>query len=179
MSTMLGFNSADATAWINDCLYAAYLLGPLTEPFTAFSSALIGYANTIVAGDNQVVPLPTIPTYPADAPAAVAPGIDARRQTAVDRIKKAANYTPLVIGKLLQTENTGQTFNPATVVGQIRSFHLNGVGQPVIAFGKAGGHIDGVNLYMARGGTAAVKIGLFNNSPATDPTPVAVPGQPE
>ena len=179
VATTLGFNTADAAAWVADCLYAAYLLGPLTDPFSAFTSALIGFANTIVTGGGQTVPLPAIPVYDPKAPAAVAPGIDGRRQTAVDRIKKATNYTPLVIGKLLQTENTGQPFDPATVAGVIRSFHLNPQGQPVIAFGKAGGHIDGVNLYMQRGTAAAVKLGMFTSTPAVDPTPLLVPGTPE
>ncbi len=178
VATTLGFSTADTAAWVADCLYAAYLLGPLTDPFSAFTSALIGFANTIVTGGGQTVPLPAIPAYPANAPAAVAPGIDGRRQTAVDRIKKAANYTPLVIGKLLQTENTGQPFDPATVAGVIRSFHLNPQGQPVIAFGKAGGHIDGVNLYMARG-TTTTKLGMFTSTPAVDTTPLLVPGTPE
>ena len=179
VAATLGFDIADTAAWVADCKYAAYLLGPLTQPFADFSSALFGYANTLVTGGGQAVLLPAIPVYDLDAPTAVAPGIDGRRQTAVDRIKKATNYTPLVIGKLLQTENTGQPFDPATVAGLIRSFHLNPQGQPVLAFGKAGGHIDGVNLYMARGTAAAVKLGMFTSTPAVDTTPLLVPGTPE
>ena len=178
VAVTLGFSTADAAAWVADCLYAAYLLGPLTSPFDTFRTALLGYANTLLAGGTATVPLPAIPTYDPHAPAVVAAGIDGRRQTAVDRIKKAANYTPLVIGVLLQTENTGAPFDPATVVGLIRSIHLNTPGQPVIVFGKAGGHIDGVTLYMTRNGVT-VKLGLFTHSPAVDLTPLLVPGTPE
>jgi hypothetical protein len=49
----------------------------------------------------------------------------------------------------------------------------------VVVFGKAGGHLDGVNLYMQRGTAAAVKLGMYTLAPAVDTTPLVVPGTPE
>ena len=76
----------------------------------------------------------------------------------------------------MRTENTGTPFNPATFVGLIRSAGQTAVGTVSVAFGKAGGKIDGVNLYRQRAGdTGPVKVGLFNYSPrALDTTPLKV-----
>ena len=182
LADTLGFSTTDANAWMADCAYAAFVLDGLTGPVTAFAQAVTGYANTMIAGPaDPPASLPAALLWPPPGiPTAVTPGIDGRRQQAVDQIKKSASYTPLVIGKTLRTENTGDPFSPDTYVAQIRSLHLNGQGQVVAAFSKAGGHIDEVNLYCQRAGDAApVKVGMFTHTPAIDTTPLKVPGTPE
>ena len=179
----LGFSTPERVGWVADCKYAAFVLGELAAPVATFATAVTGYVNTVIGGPagGPVVPLPTAPTWPpTDGPASVDPGIDGRRQKTVDRIKSSAAYTKDVIGKLLRTENTGDPFNPANSTGLIRSLHLNAHGQVTVAFSKQGGEVDGVNVYMQRAGeTAWTKVGLFTHTPAVDPTPLKVAGQPE
>ena len=184
VSQDLGFSTPERDAWVADCLYAAFVLGAMTAPVTTFAQTVVGYANTIIEGTagGGVVPVPAAPAWPpTGGPAAVPSGINGRRQKTVDRIKNSAAYTSHVIGKLLRTENTGDPFHPENYVAEIRSAKENGQGRAVVAFSKAGGEIDGVNLYLQRAGDAApgVKVGLFTHTPAVDTTPLKVVGQPE
>lgn len=183
VSTALGFSAAETNAWVVDCQFAAYLLVQLPTPITSFAQAVTGYVATLLAGtkDGAPVPLPEVFEWPPnDLPAVVAPGIDGRRQRTVDRLKASPNYTPLVIGKLLRTENTGAPFNRATFVGVIRTAAQTSAATVSVAFGKAGGHLDGVNLYRQRAGDAApVKVGQFTHSPALDTASLKAAGVPE
>lgn len=174
----LNFSNAARDAWVADCRYAAYLLGPFTVPFESFNNAVNGYAFTVVSGSPQPNPvaLPELPAYDPAAPAAVAPGIDGRRQRTVDAIKAATAYTPDVIGKLLRTEPTGTPFDPDAYVGEIKNVRQTGPAEVSVVFGKASGAIDEVILFRQRQGDAApVKVDKFSHSPAVDEAPLLAP----
>ena len=172
-----------SAAWVADGTAAAFALDALGTPVANFAQAVTGYVNTLVNGPaDSKLAMPAASVWPpADLPAAVTPGIDGRRQKTVARIKAAPGYTPDVIGVLLRTEATGTPVNVQSAAGMIRNLHLDTQGRVVAAFGKLGGAIEGVNLYMQRGSDPmpGVKVGSFTHTPAVDPTPPKVAGVPE
>ena len=62
----------------------------------------------------------------------------------------------------------------------IRMVTLNGPSQVTVAFGKAKGNIDGVNVYSRRQGTSQWNfLARDTEPPYVDTTPLAQAGQPE
>lgn len=179
----LGFSAAETDDWVADCLYAAFVLDRLAAPVASFALAVTGYVNLIV-GNTAVAapaPLPAAPAWPPEsAPAAVAPGIGARRHRTVARLKTSVRYSP-VIGALLRVEGASAAFQADDYVARVLSARVNGRGQVQVAFSKAGGRIGGINLYLRRDGDVApgIMLGRFTRSPAVDPTPSRVADQPE
>jgi hypothetical protein len=159
----LGFSRTEIDNAVADSKYAGYLLktlGPELESqanHRAFS-VLEGQSS----GDYVDVPAA------ADAPPAVRPGIDTRRQARIERIKRHTNYSETIrqqlkIGVLALDES-----NYKAELGKPRQ-----TGPTVtIPFRKAGGKVAGINLYRQRKGDhAPEKVGFFMRTPAIDTAP--------
>jgi len=158
----LGFSQAEITNAVNDSKYAAYLLKTLgpeieSDPGHAAHAVLEGQSS------GDYVDLPS-----EGAPTAVRPGIDTRRQARAERIKSHPNYTE-AIGKQLRIV-PGAKLDPKRYKAEL--------GQPrrtgnfvTIPFRKAGGEVNGINLYrQCKGEKTPQRIGFFFRTPAIDTT---------
>jgi hypothetical protein len=158
----LGFSQAEIANAVNDSKYAAYILKTLgleieSDPGHAAHAVLEGQSS------GDYVDLPS-----EGAPTAVRPGIDTRRQARAERIKSHPNYTE-AIGKQLRIV-PGAKLDPKRYKAEL--------GQPrrtgnfvTIPFRKAGGEVNGINLYrQCKGEKTPQRIGFFFRTPAIDTT---------
>jgi hypothetical protein len=157
----LGFTSAEITNAVNDSKYAAYVLktlGPEMESDEAAFAVLEGQTS------GQFVDLPG----GSDAPTAVRPGIDTRRQARVERIKRHGSYSDDVRQQLKIGVTALDEKNYKAELGRPRE-----TGPTVtIPFRKAGGKVSGINLYRQRkGDREPQKLGFFMRTPAIDTAP--------
>ncbi|MFN2621757.1 MAG: hypothetical protein ABR611_02835 [Chthoniobacterales bacterium] len=97
----------------------------------------------------------------------------------IGAIKSNAGYTD-AIGADLGVVGTPGAFDPNTYQAELKSVELTMPGQVTVKFGKAGGKIDGVNVYSRRQGQADWKfLGRDTQSPYVDTTPLTQAGTPE
>jgi hypothetical protein len=159
----LGFSQAEIANAVNDSKYAAYLLVTLGEqiesdPGHAAHAVLDGQSSgeyvALRAGSN--------------APPAVRPGIDTRRQARVERIKRHGAYSE-TIGKQLNI--ISPKLNEKTYKAELGQARVTG-SVVTIPFRKAGGVVHGINLYRRRKGDKKPQlVGFFMRTPAIDGSP--------
>jgi hypothetical protein len=155
----LGFSQAEITNAVNDSKYAAYILKTLgpeieSDPGHAAHAVLDGQSS------GDYVDLPS-----EGAPTAVRPGIDTRRQARVERIKRHRAYSEAIGEKLKVIPPEFDEKNYKAELGQARQ-----TGNTVtVPFRKAGGEVDGINLYRQRKGENSRElIAFFMRTPAID-----------
>ncbi len=159
----LDFTPPEIDSAVNDSKYAAYLLttlGPEMETQADHPAFAVLEGQT----SSKYVDLPGGP----DAPPAVRPGIDTRRQARVERIKRHANYNEAVRQQLHIGVTALDEKSYKAELGRPRQ-----TGPTVtIPFRKAGGKVSGINLYRQRkGDREPQKIGFFMRTPAIDIAP--------
>jgi hypothetical protein len=94
-------------------------------------------------------------------------------------IKTNPGYTE-AIGADLGVVGPGDVFDPTTYQAELKEVILSMPSQVTVAFGKAKGNIDGVNVYSRRQGTSPwTFLARDTESPYVDTTPLAQPGTPE
>jgi len=94
-------------------------------------------------------------------------------------IKTHSGYSE-EIGADLGIIGPADLFDPNTYQAELREVRLSMPSQVTVAFGKAKGNIDGVNVYSRRQGTAPwTFLARDTESPYIDTTPLAQAGQPE
>jgi len=94
-------------------------------------------------------------------------------------IKTNSGYSE-AIGADLGIVGAADAFDPNTYQAELREVTLSMPSQVTVAFGKAKGNIDGVNVYSRRQGTAQwTFLARDTESPYIDTTPLAAAGQPE
>jgi hypothetical protein len=164
----LGFSRAEIDNAVADSKYAAHLLKTL-GPELETQENLPAFAVLEGQSSGQFVDV----RGAADAPPAVRPGIDTRRQARIERIKRHPNYNESIRQQLKIGVPTLDEKNYQAELGKPRQ-----TGPTVtIPFRKAGGKISGINLYRQRKGERAPeKIGFFMRTPAIDTDP-ATSGQ--
>jgi hypothetical protein len=173
VGSSFGFTAAEIASAVNDSNYAVYLLETLgpeieSDPTHAAVAVLEGQSQ------GSFVDLPSA----SNAPPAVRPGIDTRRQARVERIKASAAFTFDVIGKQLRI--VGGKFDPKNYKAELGQARQTGPNTVVIPFRKAGGEVAGINLYRKRDGDDAPRlVNFFMRTPAVDPLPPATPGKSE
>ncbi len=156
----LGFTDAEIAGAVNDSKYAAYILETLGPDIDSDPNHA---AHAVLEGQSQgaYVDLPA----GADAPPAVRPGIDTRRQARVERIKAHPKFNDDIAKRL---KIASAKLDPSKYKAEL--------GQPrrtgnfvTIPFRKAGGNVSGINLYrQCKGEKAAQKVGFFFRTPAID-----------
>jgi hypothetical protein len=156
----LRFSQVEIANAVNDSRYAVYILetlGPEIEgnPSHAAHAVLEGQTS------GEYVDLPA----KSGAPPAVRPGIDTRRQARVERIKRHSAYNDAIGGQLKIASPKLNEKNYKAEVGQPRV-----TGNVVtVPFRKAGGAVNGINLYRQRKGENAPQlVGFFMRTPAVD-----------
>lgn len=168
-----GFTAVEIASAVNDSNYAVYLLETLGPEIESDPTHV---ARAVLEGQSQgsYVDLPSA----SNAPPAVRPGIDTRRQARVERIKASPAFTFDVIGKQLKI--VGGKFDPKNYKAELGQARQTGPNTVVIPFRKAGGEVAGINLYRQRKDEAApTLVNFFKRTPAMDPLPPAAPGKPE
>ena len=160
----LGFTDAEITNAVNDSKYAVYIYQTLGREIESDPGHT---ANAVLTGQSsgEYVDLPA----GSGAPAAVRPGIDTRRQARVERLKRHDNYTD-AISKQLRID-TGAKFDANNYRAELGRPRQTG-NVVTIPFRKAGGSVDGINLYLQRKGeSSSQKVGFFMRTPAVDGAP--------
>ena len=154
----LGFSSAEIANASNDCKYAVHILKTLGPEADSAFAVLEGQSS------GDFVDLPA----GANAPPAVRPGIDTRRQARVERIKRHTNYSDAIRQQLRIGVPALDEKSYKAELGKPRQ-----TGPTVtIPFRKAGGKVSGINLYRQRkGDREAQKVGFFMRTPAIDTAP--------
>lgn len=159
----LGFSQAEIANGVNDSKYAAYILKTLgleieSDPGHAAHAVLDGQTS------GEYVEL----RADGDAPPAVRPGIDTRRQARVERIKRHSAYSES-IGKQLKI--ISPKLDQKTYRAELGQARVTG-NVVTIPFRKAGGAVHGINLYRQRKGEKAPQlVGFFMRTPAIDGSP--------
>jgi len=159
----LGFSRAEIENAVNDSKYAGYLLktlGPQIESHPAHA------ARAVLDGQSsgEYVDL----RAGSDAPPAVRPGIDTRRQARVERVKRHSGYSE-AIGKQLKI--VSPKLNEKTYKAELGQARVTGK-VVTVPFRKAGGAVHGINLYRRRKGDEAPQlVGFFMRTPAIDGSP--------
>lgn len=160
----LGFTQAEIANAINDCKYAVYILKTLGPELDSASGAP---AFSVLEGQSSgdYVNLPAS----GDAPPAVRPGIDTRRQARVERIKHHANYNDAIRQQLKIAVSALDQESYKAELGKPRQ-----TGPTVtIPFRKAGGKISGINLYrQSKADKSPQKLEYFMRTPAIDTAPI-------
>ena len=158
----LDFTETEIANAVDDAKYAAYLLN-------AFGAEIDGDpghpANSVLSGQSSgdFVEL----SAKSGAPKSVRPGIDTRRQARVERIKKHNGFNDSIAKQLkIASPNLDQK-NYKAELGRARQ---TGTGV-TIPFRKAGGEVDGINLYRQRKSDAPELVGFFMRTPAMDTAP--------
>lgn len=159
----LGFTEAEITNAVNDSKYAVHILKTLGPDIDADPGHV---ANAVLSGQSSgdYVDLPG----GGNAPTAVRPGIDTRRQARVERIKAQAKFSDEIAKKLrIETEELDANKYQAEL-GRARQ-----TGNFVtIPFRKAGGGVSGINLYrQSKGDKSPQKVGFYFRTPAIDTAP--------
>jgi hypothetical protein len=116
---------------------------------------------------------PPVPSWPALPSVLIEPGVEERREKWVARAKASPNYNPS-IGIQLGLEATAASFDQATYQAIITNLASPSPRTVTGKFRKAGGHIDGINLYGRKDGTERwILLGRFNASPFSALVPLA------
>jgi hypothetical protein len=159
----LGFSDTEIANGVNDSKYAAHILqtlGPEIDADPSHAAHMVLEGQT--SGDYVDLSLA------ANAPPAVLPGIDTRRQARVERIKANPKFSE-AIGKQLKIAS--DKVDPKKYKAELGVARRTG-NYVTIPFRKAGGNVSGINLYrQCKGDKAPQKIGFFFRTPAIDTTP--------
>ena len=116
--------------------------------------------------------------FAAPPATAVLAGVEARRILWVQEIKKKPGYTPSV-GTQLGIDTPATPFSPTTYACELLEVASRAPHTVSGKFRKAGWHVDGINLYGRKSGTAAwAALGRFNATPFTAQVPLTT-GAPE
>src|ERR1700730_10213801 len=160
----LGFSAIEITNAVNDSKYAVYILQTLgpeidSDPDHAAHAILEGQTS----GDYVDLPAGS------GAPTAVRPGIDTRRQARVERIKRDHDYTDAIATQF--TIDRGAKCDANNYRAELGRPRQTG-NVVTIPFRKAGGNVDGINLYRQRKGESSPqKVGFFMRTPSVDGAP--------
>lgn len=159
----VGFTPAEIANAVDDSKYAAHILKTLGPEMDSQSDHA---AHAVLDGQSSgdYIDLPA----GSNAPPAVRPGIDTRRQARVERIKRHSNYSDAIRQQLKIGVETLDEKSYKAELGRPRQ-----TGPTVtIPFRKAGGKVSGINLYRQRkGDPEPQKIGFFMRTPAIDTAP--------
>ena len=159
----LDFSEAEIGNAVNDAKYAVHILNTFGPDIDTDPGHL---ANAVLSGQSsaEFVKLPADETSPAP----VLPGIDARRQARVERIKAHPKFNAGIGNKLLIDSGKFDASKYQAELGRARQ-----TGNFVtIPFRKAGGGVSGINLYrQAKSDKSPVKVGFFFRTPAIDTSP--------
>lgn len=100
-------------------------------------------------------------------------------RSTIARIKTNAGYTE-AIGADLGIIGSADTFDPNTYKAELKEVVLSAPGQVRVTFGKAGGNVDAVHVYMRRQGSGSwAFLARDSQSPYIDTTPLTEAGKPE
>ncbi len=180
--TELSMTTAQRDAIIADCTYEIFLLTTVGEMATSTFGALHGFVKTMERSplNSPAIAVPTLPVWPAGAPAVVSPGIAARRSAWVATAKKSNGYNKDTNGRTLRLEPTATPFDPNSYVAQLKGVKAIAHEQVLVTVGKAGGKVTMMKLMMRLKGTGPMKqVGMFTARTYIDSTPLAQPGVPE
>jgi hypothetical protein len=159
----LGFSEGEIANAVNDSRYAIYILEALGPEIDSANSHP---AQAVLEGQSsgEFVNIPAV----SEAPPAVRPGIDTRRQARVERIKRHSNYNEAIRQQLKIGVSALDERSYKAELGRPRQ-----TGPTVtIPFRKAGGKVSGINLYRQRKGEKSPqKVGFFMRTPAIDTNP--------
>jgi hypothetical protein len=182
LATELSITTAEQTSILNDCAFEVFLLSNVDQMARSTFAALHGFAKTMGRSplNSPAIAMPTLPTWPTDAPTLVAPGIGARRSAWVAKGKKANGYNKETNGRTLRMEPVNTPFDPTTYVAQLKSLKAVGHGQVLVTVGKGGGEVTMLKLLMRLKGQSDFKqVGMFTSRTFFDNTPLAQPNAPE
>ena len=178
--TALGYTSAQVAPILADAEWATYCYGTVHRFFQGINDALTAYENQILtAANGTAMPaLPTVPAVPAPPASLILAGIEARRISWVQEVKNKPGYNAS-IGAQLGIETPSAPFDQKTYACQLLNLASNAPHTVGGKFRKAGGNVDGINLYGRRAGTVAwTNLGRFNATPFTAQVPLTT-GAPE
>lgn len=100
-------------------------------------------------------------------------------RSTIAAIKTNSGYTE-AIGADLGIIGSGGAFDPNTYKAELKALVLSAPGQVTVTFGKAGGNVDAVHVYMRRQGTNTwTFLARDSQSPYVDTTPMTEAGKPE
>lgn len=170
----LGYTPAQIAPILADAEWATYCYATVHRFFQGFSDALTAYETQILSAPNGT-PMPTMPTVP-DLPtppaSTILAGVEARRIFWVQEIKNKPGYNSSV-GAQLGIETPERPFEREAYQCQLLNLVSNSPHTVGGRFRKAGGNVDGINLYGRKAGTAAWQnLGRFNATPFTAQVPL-------
>ena len=100
-------------------------------------------------------------------------------RSTIAAIKTNSGYTE-AIGADLGIVGPADSFDPNTYKAELKALVLSAPGQVTVTFGKAGGNVDAVHVYMRRQGTGSwAFLARDSQSPYVDTTPLVEAGKPE
>jgi hypothetical protein len=100
-------------------------------------------------------------------------------RSTIAAFKTNSGYTD-AIGQDLGVVGPADLFDPDTYQGELKDLTLTAPGTVRVRFGKAGGNVDAVHVYMRRQGTSQwIFLARDSQSPYFDTTPLAESGKPE
>ncbi|HEV7401565.1 MAG TPA: hypothetical protein VGO11_01515 [Chthoniobacteraceae bacterium] len=173
--TGLGFSVTESGLILADAKWGVYLYRTIREAFDNLQKATLAWADVYLdaAVGTSVPTPPNVPSWPALPADGIAPGIEERRVQWVARAKASPSYNP-PIGAQLGTEATGDGFDEATYKAILSNLASPSAYTVTGKFRKAGGQIDGINLYGRKEGTMAwIFLGRFNATPFSALVPLA------
>ena len=173
--TPLGFTPAQIAAIVADAAWAIYCYGTIHRFYQSVSDSLTLFEREILDAPDgaampkaiNVDPLPDPPTV------TILAGVEARRIKWAQEVKNKPGATPSVLAQL-GLGTPANPFNPVTYNCLLFALASRTPGTVSGKFRKAGGHVDGINLYGRKSGTAAwTLLGRFNATPFTASVPVS------
>jgi hypothetical protein len=182
LATELSIAPAELTSILNDCAFQVFLLSKVDQMARSTFAALHGFTKAMDRSplNSPAIAMPTLPTWPVDAPALVLPGIGARRSAWVAKAKKSNGYNKDTNGRTLRLEPTVTPFDPSTYVAQLKSLKAVGHEQVLVTVRKGGGEVTMLKLLMRLKGQGDFRqVGMFTSRTYFDNTPLAQPNVPE
>ncbi len=176
-----GASTAQASTIAEDAAWAVYTYRTIREAYDEAFKSIIAYCDCLLDGENggPTPSAPAIASWPGQPGSGVPCGIEKRREQWVQMVKNLPGYNPS-IGATLKLEAAVTPFDPSTYQAEIFGFGSPSTHTVAGKFRKAGGKIDGINLYARKAGTPSwTALGRFNATPFTAMVPVVAPTGPE